>query len=105
MHTWALICSLTLAPAQCNLETADRWFEVAPERRIDIRTSIKRLGMFNPDKQFIKIFKYGGSLGTSTYIYYPCDSPPSTIAEAIEAESESERLYLRRQQSKGGCLR
>jgi len=105
MHTWALICSLTLAPAQCNLETADRWFEVAPERRIDIRAAIKRLGFFNPDKQFIKIIKYEGSLGTSSYIYYPCDSSASSIEEAIDAEVEAQRLWLREQQSKGGCLR
>jgi hypothetical protein len=105
MHIWALICSLTLAPAQCNFEMADRWFQVAPEKRIDIRTTLTRSGMFDPDKQFIKIFKYGGSLGTSTYIYYPCDSPASTIDEAINAESASERIYLRKQQAKGGCLK
>jgi len=103
MHTWALICSLTLTPAQCNLETADRWFEVALVKRIDIRVAIQRLGIFNPAKQFIKIFKYGGSLGTSTYIYYPCDRSVSSIDEAIDAEAEAERLYLRERQSKGGC--
>jgi hypothetical protein len=49
--------------------------------RRDVRASIKKLGIFNPDKQFIKTFRYGGSLGTSSYIYYPCDSSPSSIDE------------------------
>jgi hypothetical protein len=99
MHTWALICQLTLMPAQCNLETADRWFEVAPNRPINVRAVIMRLGIFHPATQFIKIFKYGGSLGTDTYIYYPCDSPDS-IAEALKDASQD----VRDQQSKGGCL-
>lgn len=104
MHTWVLICSLALKPVECNLETADRWFEVA-NSRIEIRRAVTRLRLFEPKKQFIKTIKYGGSLGTSSYIYYPCDSPASNIDEAMNAESESERAYLRAQRSKGGCLR
>ena len=69
MHTWALICKMTLAPAQCNLETADRWFEVAPERPINVRATIIQLGVFDPQTQYIKIFKYEGS-SWNRYLYF-----------------------------------
>jgi hypothetical protein len=59
-----------------------------------------RLGIFHPATQFIKIFKYGGSLGTDSYIYYPCDSP-DTIAEALNDASQG----VRDEQAKGGCLK
>jgi hypothetical protein len=96
MHTWALICQMTLAPAQCNLETADRWFEVAPERPINVRATIIQLGVFDPQTQYIKIFKYEGSLGTDTYIFYPCGTPGIPLAE---------NKAVREHQLKGACLR
>jgi hypothetical protein len=90
MHTLALIWQLTLTPVQCNLETADRWFEVA-QGTINIRAAVVRHGVFHPTTQFIKIFKYGGSLGTDSWIYYPCDLTPT-------------EPHLRDQESKGSCL-
>lgn len=105
MHTWALVCSLMLTPAQCNLETADRWFQVAP-RTIDIRAAIMRSGIFNRKTQFIKIFKYGESLGTDSYIYYPCDRSLFDIKKTIdEGERQDLRQDLHKQLSKGACLR
>ena len=63
MHTWSLICALKIASGDCNLETADRWFEVAPKARHHIRQSIAKRGIFNPKTHYIKVFDCGGSLG------------------------------------------
>jgi hypothetical protein len=104
MHTWALICALTLTPAQCVFDTADRWFEVTLKES-NIQSAIMRLGIFNAESHFIKIFKYGGSLGSDSYIYYPCDTLPSNIDKAINAGPESLRLDFRKQVLKGACLR
>jgi hypothetical protein len=67
---------------------------------INIREAIMRLGVFHLATKFIKIFKYGRSLGTDSYIYYPCDSA-DTISENLKDASQS----VRDEQSKGGCLK
>jgi hypothetical protein len=104
MHTWALICAVAVAPAQCELRTAERWFEVAPAARLHIKQSIARLSIFDSNTHYIKIFKYGGSLGTSSYIYYPCDSSPAVIEENLNAEPDG-GTELRKDLARGSCLR
>jgi hypothetical protein len=102
MHTWALICSIALNQAGCDFDTAERWFEVSHPTHI--QAAIMRLGVFDPKNQFIKTFKYEGSLGTDSYIYYPCDGP-SYPDETIYTNDPENLSYLRRQFSKGACLR
>jgi hypothetical protein len=104
MHAWALICAVTIAPVKCNLDTAERWFEVAPAARHHVSQSIANLGIFDPNTLYIKIFEYGGSLGTDSYIYYPCDSSPTTIQENLSAEPD-QGASLRAELARGSCLR
>lgn len=105
MHTWALICQLTLTPAQCNLETADRWFVVAPGGRVDIRRTLNRKGLLNTSSQYIITFKYAGSLGTDSYIYYPCDTPKAELVENARQIGGDAGSWALKELAKGDCLR
>ena len=96
MASWALICSLAILPTECQLKTADRWFQISPDRPAkveNIRADLVRLKAFDPRKQYVKIFKYDGSLGTDGYIFYPCNPLLSDPDEQLSGDA-----------AKGSCL-
>ena len=110
-HTWALICSRDLKPdahlppgaPPCDLYSADRWFEVAPSAAGHIDKSIERLGIFDPKRQYLEVFSASGSLGTDSYIFYPCDTPRSQMNDSLAATPEYE-TDLHKELNKGECL-
>ena len=103
LHTWVLICLATTTPraVDCNMFTASKWFQVADQPSKEEKVIWLTKGVY------IKIIQFpiGKSLGTDSYIYYPCETPKTELEKAareIGGEAGSSAL---RELGKGDCLR
>jgi len=98
LHTWLLICLATTPPADCSFDTSVRWFQTADQRSKAEKVVRITNGLY------IKVVQspVGASLGTDSYIFYPCETPKAELEKGVR---ESGDAGLLQELDKGDCLR
>lgn len=98
LHTWLLICLATTPPADCSFDTSVRWFQTADQRSKTEKVVRVTNGLY------IKVVQslVGASLGTDSYIFYPCETPKAELEKGVR---ESGDAGLLQELDKGDCLR
>ena len=103
LHTWILIClaATTPNPTNCDLSTAAKWFQTGDqpskvEKAVRLTNGV-----------YLKVIQspVGKSLGTDSYIFYPCETPKTELENTARQIGGDSGSWALQELAKGDCLR